>query len=848
MKTYTHFSDAQLRAEIEKCQYCAEKPCLEACPAHCSPADFIMAAKLQTPGDYKRAALEILSKNPLGHTCGIVCPDTFCMAACSRNTFDRAVNIPGIQAAILEHARANGLTPPEPPSLNGKKIAVIGAGPAGLAAAATLAGQGYAIDLFDEERKPGGACLMIPDSRLPKKALARDIDFVLGLGAIKTCFRKKVENPAALTGRYEAVLVSVGEPEMSTLGIPGEKLAISSIEYLRNPNAFRGKKRVAIVGGGAVAADCAVTARLNGGEAVEVFVRRTVAEMPLTDFERKMLLEHTIDLTTRTRVLGIARCGRTLTLKTTKVEPVKTASGKVSLKDIAGTTVKRSGFDLVVLAIGTEWRGSKDRPKGLFFAGDCVNGASTVVQAVAAGKNAAREIDLFLRGADSAEKATFKKQARPGSRSEIKSRLDIPGVPKLDDCPVDLRTDFFGIPISSPFLLSAAPATDGFEQMKRAYEAGWAGGVMKTAFDNLPIHIPAGYMFTFGKTTHGNCDNVSGHPLDRVCREIAQLREQFPDRLTMGSTGGPVTGNDESDRRGWQSNTKKLERAGAMAIEYSLSCPQGGDGSEGAIVSQNAAVTAKVIDWVMQVSDPAVPKLFKLTAAVTSIKPIILAVKEVLLKYPGKKAGVTLANSFPVMGFRPGPSGKPWPNEKWPNKKWDEGVVVGMSGEGVVPISYLTLAEVSPFGVTVSGNGGVMDYRAGANFLALGARSVQVCTIATHYGVGIIRELNSGLSHLLQAYGLKSVQELIGIALPKPITPFDQLPAKKQLSAVNSKLCQSCGNCTRCPYMAITLDSSGHPETDPSRCVGCTICVKSCFAEALFMRDRTPAELSALKE
>jgi dihydroorotate dehydrogenase len=180
--------------------------------------------------------------------------------------------------------------------------------------------------------------------------------------------------------------------------------------------------------------------------------------------------------------------------------------------------------------------------------------------------------------------------------------------------------------------------TDGLEQMNKAYEHGWAGGIMKTAFDNVPIHIPSEYMFTFNALTYANADNVSGHSLDRVCREVEQLIKHWPDRLTIASTGGPVTGNDEHDCKGWQSNTKKLEACGVMGIEYSLSCPQGGDGTEGDIVSQNAALTARIIDWIMEVSLPDIPKLFKLTAAVTSIVPILRAIRAVLDKYPEKKA------------------------------------------------------------------------------------------------------------------------------------------------------------------------------------------------------------------
>ena len=361
---------------------------------------------------------------------------------------------------------------------------------------------------------------------------------------------------------------------------------------------------------------------------------------------------------------------------------------------------------------------------------------------------------------------------------------------------------------------------------------------MKTAFDNLPIHIPSEYMVSFDPLTYGNCDNVSGHTLDRVCREIEQLVKEWPDRLTIGSTGGPVTGDDESDARGWQSNTKKLEAAGAMGIEYSLSCPQGGDGTEGDIVSQNAELTAKIIDWIMDVGAPDVPKIFKLTAAVTSIVPILRAIKQVLEKYPDKKAGITLANSFPTLAFRPTANGHPW----------DEGVIVGMSGEGVTPISYLTLARAVPEGIEISGNGGPMNYKAAMDFLALGVKTVQFCTIAMKHGVGIIRELESGTSFLMQERGIKSMSELIGIAQPQPITDFMDLTPVKKISSIDHELCTMCGNCARCPYLAINPDDQGSLQTDPSLCIGCSICAQKCFIGAITMRERTSEELAVLQE
>jgi dihydropyrimidine dehydrogenase (NAD+) subunit PreA len=495
--------------------------------------------------------------------------------------------------------------------------------------------------------------------------------------------------------------------------------------------------------------------------------------------------------------------------------------------DLTGIEQALPGVDFVIVAAGAHSSAERLSKPGVFYAGDMANGPTTVVEAVAAGKNAALDIDAFVYGRSS-------KRSGSGHDRATKSRAVLPGHVML---PVSLTTDFFGREISSPFLLSAAPPSDGYKQMKKAYEAGWAGGIMKTAFDNVPIHIPSEYMFAFTRSTYANCDNVSGHALGRVCREIERLRREYPDRLTAASTGGPVTGNDETDSVVWQSNTRKLEAAGVMGIEYSLSCPQGGDGTKGDIVSQDAELTAKIIGWVMEAGNADIPKLFKLTAAVTSIYPIMSAIKEVFARYPDKKAGVTLANTFPTLAFRKG--------EK---ASWEEGIVVGMSGEGVIPISNLTLANVSRLGVTVSGNGGPMDYKAAANFLALGARTVQFCTIVMKHGYGIIDDLHSGLSCLMQERGIKSVGDLIGSALPAPITGFMELSPVKKISAVHAELCQHCGNCVRCPYLAIKLDANKVPVTDPSLCIGCSICVQKCFSDALYMRKRTKRELAILNE
>ena len=714
----------QLQAELLRCEYCEEKPCQTACPANCSPFNFIMAARVGNPSDVKRAAAEIMRNNPLGGVCGFVCPDRFCMAACSRKDFDGAIHIPEIQATLVEMAKQMGGIPKfSVPVPNGKKVAVIGGGPSGLSAAAALAQLGYLVDIFESRDKLGGMMNLIPDERLDKKVVKSDIDFLLSMGAITVKTGSKVEDPKRLlTQGYEAVCVTVGLWKPIELGIENEGLAIKMVDILSNPRAYNFQDNVAIIGGGATAVDCAIIAKERGAKHVEMFMLEKLSEMPLTPAERQELVDHDIEVNGRIRVSGIKKSATGISgIETKKVQlpdgqPFKPAN----IRDLDRTEGFRADFTAVIIAIGMRSTLPTEKVEGIFQAGDILNGPTTVVEAVASGKNAALEIDAYIQH-----------KSKPAFDKPTKSFFALPG---LNPLPVSLETDFFGRHIRSPFLLSASPLTDGFEQMNKAYENGWAGGIMKTAFDNVPIHIPAGYMFTFSPYTYANADNVSGHPIDRVCREVKQLVATWPDRLTMASTGGPVTGHDENDKAGWQSNTRKLEAAGVMGIEYSLSCPQGGDGTEGDIVSQNASLTAKIVDWIMEVGSPDIPKLFKLTAAVTSVVPILRAIRKVLDKYPGKKAGVTLANSFPTLAFRPSDR----------NNSWEEGVVVGMSGEGVTPISNLTLAQAVPEGIEISGNAGPMNYKAAMDFLALGVKTVQFCTIATKHGYGIIHELRVG--------------------------------------------------------------------------------------------------------
>lgn len=375
---------AQFKAEIEKCLHCASKPCLKACPIGCSPHDFIEAAK---SGDMEKAAKIILEANPMGQTCGLVCPDHFCMKACLRANIDYSIKIPAVQAAIISEVKKQGLNCLKCKTSNGMKVAVIGAGPAGMSAAAFLARNGFDVAVFERENRIGGAMNLIPDFRLSYADILQDWENVCSNGKIELFLNSRIDDfSALLTKGFCGVIAAIGEDEYTRLGIEGEAYAVSYFDYLKNPESYKTRGSVAVVGGGAVAVDCAVTAKRLGAQAVEMIVRRRIPDMRVTLEERNSLLENQIDITSMTRLCKIEKDDDGLVIHTCKTK--FTAEG---LKDIEGSIIKRSGFDRVILAVGSK-RPKLDEKEKIFYAGDCILGASTVVEAAASGKKAAENL------------------------------------------------------------------------------------------------------------------------------------------------------------------------------------------------------------------------------------------------------------------------------------------------------------------------------------------------------------------------------------------------------------------------------------------------------------------------
>ncbi len=343
--------------------------------------------------------------NPLGGVCGMVCPDTLCMAACSRKKFDGSINIPLVQATIVEMAKGLGGIPEfSRPKLNGKKVAVVGGGPAGLGAAAALAQMGYSVDIFEAGDRLGGMMNLIPDHRLEKKVVETDIQFLLSLGNITAKTGAKVEDPKELLKKgYDAVCVTVGLWKPIELGIPNEALAIKMVDLLSRPSAHKFDGSVAVIGGGATAIDCAITAKSCGAAARRAFhagkTLRNAADRQrapgIAGFRYRAERAHPGHPDPR-RALGKSPASKPSRSPCPKGQPFSPAAmrrcprdGKRPLRFQRRRHRHRHALDPAARAGWT----------ACFYAGDMLTGPKTVVQATASGKNAALEIDAYLKRA-----------------------------------------------------------------------------------------------------------------------------------------------------------------------------------------------------------------------------------------------------------------------------------------------------------------------------------------------------------------------------------------------------------------------------------------------------------------
>jgi dihydropyrimidine dehydrogenase (NAD+) subunit PreA len=821
------------RTEADRCLYCFDAPCAQACPTGIDVPSFIR--KIAT-GNVEGSARTILASNPLGATCGAACPvERLCEGACVRVGLDRPIAIGRIQRYAVETAIEAGsfFAPTEEA---GVSAAIVGAGPAGLACAAELRKAGVGVTIYDANERAGGlGDHGIVPWRLPRETVAVDVATVERAGArfvLGTKVGRDVE-PASLLAAHDAVVVAVGLGHGKHLGIPGEDLegVIDALDLIGSAIAGASShvavgRRVAVIGGGSTAFDAAAAAVRLGAEEVTLFYRRSAVECPA--YPHAIDLARQLGVTVRWLTAPVEICGDG-SVWAVEFEAMKLgepdASGRRRPEPIDGSRFELP-FDTVIRAVGQagpmnvladlgltlrdgtaladEATGRTSNPK-VWAIGDIVNGGAEVVNAVQAGKLAARSIVETL--------------GLGGSRIVPVRPTDatVPGV--------DLFTDMAGIRSPNPFWLASCPITNTGEMVARAFEAGWGGVVWKTIGDQVTnVTSRLGAFNVDGRRIVGlsNIELISDRPPEVNFAEIADVKRRYPNQAVV------VSLMVESKPEKWHEFVGRVNDTGADGIELNFGCPHGmSERGMGAAVGQVPEYVQMITEWVMEKA--AVPVLVKLTPNITDIR------------FPARAAraanadGIALINTISSLIGVNLDTWAPLPDVR------GKGSHGGYSGPAVKPIALnMTSAVASDPDVRlpISAIGGIADWRDAVEFMLVGATTVQVGTSVMHWGYRLIDDLVDGLSTYLRSKGLHSPSELIGKSLPT-LTDWGHLDQSFRLLAqIDESSCVHCNLCfAACndgAHQAIRLEGTNGTSrisVDGDYCVGCRLCAYVCPVE-----------------
>ena len=421
--------------EASRCINCKNARCIEGCPVSINIPAFIEQVK---DGNFEKASEIISESSALPAVCGRVCPqESQCEGKCIRGIKGEPISIGKLERFVADWARENGIKPKKADNTNGKKVAVIGSGPAGLTCAGELAKMGYSVKIFEALHEAGGVLVYgIPEFRLPKqKVVAAEVENVKALGVdIETnVIVGKSITVDEILEEYDAVFIGSGAGLPKFMGIPGENAngVFSANEYLTRNNLMKAfdenydtpinpGKKVAVVGGGNVAMDAARTALRLGAE-VTVVYRRSEEELPARVEEVHHAKEEGVifNLLTNPTEILVDENGWVKGIKCVKMELGEPdESGRRSPVVVEGSDFEIE-VDTVIMSLGTspnplissttegleinkrkcivaEEEFGQTSKEGVFAGGDAVTGAATVILAMGAGKAAAKGIDNYL--------------------------------------------------------------------------------------------------------------------------------------------------------------------------------------------------------------------------------------------------------------------------------------------------------------------------------------------------------------------------------------------------------------------------------------------------------------------
>ncbi|MGX7014904.1 FAD-dependent oxidoreductase [Vagococcus silagei] len=395
------FSMLTIMEEAERCLLCLDAPCSKACPADTDPAAFIRSVRFR---NFKGAAETIRENNALGSICAMVCPtEKYCEMGCSRSEIDRPINIGGIQKFVTDFEQKTEMEILKKGEPNGKSIAIVGSGPSGLQAAASLLQLGYAVTIFEKDEQAGGYLRYgIPEYRLPNAIVNYEILRIVNLGAdivYNTTIGKDMSMDD-LKAKFDAVIVAIGASKGKMLDMfEGNENVETAVSFLARARDNRGDielpKDALVIGGGDVAMDVVTSLKLLGVKNVTDVVYEEFCEFKAS--KKELAGAQKQHVTIIDGYYPVAAEGHTVTFKHRHLNnELKIEAEKIILA--VGQEVVADNLNIETENNQVKTPGYKTADKNIFVTGDIVHGDMTVVWAVKKGKEVAAEIHDFLGG------------------------------------------------------------------------------------------------------------------------------------------------------------------------------------------------------------------------------------------------------------------------------------------------------------------------------------------------------------------------------------------------------------------------------------------------------------------